>query len=113
MARNNVHTLAGNFGQEGGQGFVRASAIAVAGWSVTRDASGFARPRCRQGLSGDEMFFPLIPDELRKFGYEEGRQFLRDSGGTGFWHEAHFMAGGMEAVYVDLATDVGFLRPRT
>jgi hypothetical protein len=35
--------------------------------------------------------------------------FLRDSGGTGFWHEAYFMRGGMEAVYVDLAKDVGFL----
>ena len=26
------------------------------------------------------------------------RQFLRDSGGTGFWHETYFMRGGMEAV---------------
>ncbi|HEY6292222.1 MAG TPA: DUF4188 domain-containing protein [Terriglobia bacterium] len=25
--------------------------------------------------------------------------FLRDSGGTGFWHEAYFKRGGMEAVY--------------
>src|SRR5215469_10119393 len=24
------------------------------------------------------------------------RQFLRDSGGTGFWHETYFMRGGME-----------------
>jgi hypothetical protein len=38
------------------------------------------------------------------------RQFLRDSGGTGFWHEAYFMSGGMEAVYDDLAADTGFLR---
>ena len=36
--------------------------------------------------------------------------FLRDSGGTGFWHEAYFMRGGMEAVYVDPAKDIGFLR---
>jgi len=35
--------------------------------------------------------------------------FLRDSGGTGFWHEAYFMRGGMEAVYVDMAKGVGFL----
>jgi Domain of unknown function (DUF4188) len=35
--------------------------------------------------------------------------FLRDSGGTGFWHEAYFMRGGMEAVYVDVAKDIGFL----
>ena len=38
------------------------------------------------------------------------RQFLRDSGGTGFWHEAYFMKGGMEAVYDDLVQDIGFLR---
>jgi hypothetical protein len=38
------------------------------------------------------------------------RQFLHDSGGTGFWHEAYFMQGGMEAVYDDMANDTGFLR---
>ena len=38
------------------------------------------------------------------------RAFLRDSGGTGFWHEAYFMRGGMEAVYDDLGADIGFLR---
>jgi len=37
-------------------------------------------------------------------------RFLRDTGGTGFWHEAYFMAGGMEAVYVDMVRDTGFLR---
>ena len=38
------------------------------------------------------------------------QQFLRDSGGTGFWHEAYFMRGGMEAVYNDILQDIGFLR---
>jgi hypothetical protein len=37
------------------------------------------------------------------------RQFLRDSGGTGFWHEAYFMRGGMEAVYDDMVKETGFL----
>lgn len=37
------------------------------------------------------------------------QQFLRDSGGTGFWHEAYFMRGGMEAVYDDMARSTGFL----
>ncbi len=37
------------------------------------------------------------------------RAFLRDSGGTGFWHEAYFMRGGMEAVYVDMVNATGFL----
>lgn len=38
------------------------------------------------------------------------QRFLRDSGGTGFWHEAYFMRGGMEAVYDDMVQDLGFLR---
>lgn len=37
------------------------------------------------------------------------QQFLRDSGGTGFWHEAYFMRGGMEAVYDDMVKATGFL----
>ena len=37
------------------------------------------------------------------------RQFLRNSGGTGFWHEAYFMQGGMEAVYDDMVKSTGFL----
>ena len=36
------------------------------------------------------------------------RGFLRNSGGTGFWHEAYFMRGGMEAVYIDMPVDLGF-----
>jgi hypothetical protein len=38
------------------------------------------------------------------------RQFLHDSGGTGFWHEAYFMQGGMEAIYDDVGSEMGFLR---
>ena len=38
------------------------------------------------------------------------QEFLRDSGGTGFWHETYFMRGGMEAVYDDMVADTGFLR---
>ena len=30
------------------------------------------------------------------------QEFVRDAGGTGFWHEAYFMRGGMEAVFDDL-----------
>jgi hypothetical protein len=36
------------------------------------------------------------------------KQFLRDSGGTGFWHEAYFIRGGMEAVYIDIEAPIGF-----
>ena len=38
------------------------------------------------------------------------KQFLKDSGGTGFWHETYMMGGGMEAIYDDLTQDIGFLR---
>lgn len=37
------------------------------------------------------------------------QQFLHDSGGTGFWHETYFMRGGMEAIYDDVNTALGFL----
>jgi hypothetical protein len=31
------------------------------------------------------------------------REFLRNAEGTGFWHEAYFMRGGMEAIYDDVS----------
>jgi hypothetical protein len=34
--------------------------------------------------------------------------FVRDSGGTGFWHETYFKRGGMEAVYDDIFVPLGF-----
>ena len=36
------------------------------------------------------------------------KNFLRNSGGTGFWHETYFMAGGMEAIYDDMSAPLGF-----
>jgi len=37
------------------------------------------------------------------------KNFLRDSGGTGFWHETYMMRGGMEAIYDDVAAPLGFM----
>jgi hypothetical protein len=37
------------------------------------------------------------------------KNFLRDSGGTGFWHETYFMRGGIEAIYDDIAPPTGLL----
>ena len=37
------------------------------------------------------------------------KQFLRDSGGTGFWHETYFMRGGIEAIYDDMPRPLGLL----
>jgi hypothetical protein len=36
------------------------------------------------------------------------KQFLSNSGGTGFWHETYFMRGGMEAIYDDIPKPTGF-----
>ncbi len=36
--------------------------------------------------------------------------YLRDRGGTSFWHETYFRRGGFEAVYVDVDDDVGLSR---
>jgi hypothetical protein len=36
------------------------------------------------------------------------QDFVRDSGGTGFWHEAYFIRGGMEAIYDDIDARIGF-----
>jgi hypothetical protein len=33
--------------------------------------------------------------------------FLKDAGGTGFWHETYFMRGRMEAVYDDIPSPTG------
>lgn len=38
------------------------------------------------------------------------QKFLRDSGGTGFWHETYSRRHGMEAVYVDMQAPTGMAR---
>ena len=37
------------------------------------------------------------------------KNFLRDSGGTGFWHETYTMRGGMEPIFDDIAPQIGFM----
>jgi Monooxygenase af470-like len=78
-------------------------------------------------LLHEDLIFSLFPPHLgmrqywRDFESLEARarsdphrawwkKFLRDSGGTGFWHETYFMRGGMEAVYDDLRAPVGLLK---
>jgi hypothetical protein len=36
------------------------------------------------------------------------KKFMKESGGTMFWHETFFMRGGMEALYHDLGKPIGF-----
>ncbi len=35
---------------------------------------------------------------------------MKNSGGTGFWHETYLMKGGMEAIYDDVPKPMGFLQ---
>jgi hypothetical protein len=37
------------------------------------------------------------------------KNFLRDSGGTGFWHETYLMRGGIEAIYDDMPQPIGMM----
>ena len=37
------------------------------------------------------------------------KDFLRDSAGTGFWHEMYLLRGGMEAVYDDINKPIGMM----
>jgi Domain of unknown function (DUF4188) len=38
------------------------------------------------------------------------KNFLRDSGGTGFWHETYLKQGGIEAIYDDVPQPIGMMR---
>lgn len=35
------------------------------------------------------------------------QNFVKDSGGTGFWHETYFIRGGIEAIYDDVRKPIG------
>jgi len=54
------------------------------------------------------------PESLLKWTRSEPHRqwwqnFLKDSGGTGFWHETYFRRGGMEAIYDDIVPPIGFM----
>jgi len=54
-------------------------------------------------------------DSLERFARSEPHRewwakFIRDSGGTGFWHETYFMKGGMESIYTDVGDPIGMLK---
>jgi hypothetical protein len=38
------------------------------------------------------------------------KNFLANSGGTGFWHETYLRQGGMEAIYDDVPEPIGLMR---
>jgi hypothetical protein len=35
------------------------------------------------------------------------RAYVKNTGGTGFWHETYFMRGGMEAIYASMPKPLG------
>jgi hypothetical protein len=37
------------------------------------------------------------------------QSFLKDSGGSGFWHETYFRRGGIEAIYDDVPRPLGLM----
>jgi Domain of unknown function (DUF4188) len=54
-------------------------------------------------------------DSLERWSHSEPhklwwQQYLRDSGGTGLWHETYFMGGGIEAIYDDMNRPIGLAR---
>ena len=38
------------------------------------------------------------------------KSFLKNSGGTGFWHETYVRGGGIEAVYDDIPMPIGMMK---
>jgi len=81
-----------------------------------------------EGLLQHEVFlFSLLPAHLGIRQYWRGvdsllawtrsdphrqwwQTFLKDSGGTGFWHETYFRRGGIEAIYDDVAQPIGMMK---
>jgi hypothetical protein len=96
----------------------------ILGFGPRIDASWKARP---DGLLLHEnLIFSLVPlhggmrqywrdfDSLERWARSEPHRiwwqsFLRDSGGTGFWHETYFMRGGIEAIYDDIPKPIGMM----
>jgi Domain of unknown function (DUF4188) len=94
------------------------------GFGPKISASAGAQP---EGLLRHESFlFSLFPmhagirqywrdtDSLLKWTRSEPhrqwwQEFLKNSRGTGFWHETYFRRGGMEAIYDDVPLPIGFL----
>src|SRR5262245_25105962 len=78
-------------------------------------------------LLHEDLLFSLVPphvgmrqywrdfDSMERWARSEPhriwwQEFLKNSGGTGFWHETYFMRGGMEAIYDDVPQPVGMMK---
>jgi len=55
--------------------------------------------------------FQALENWARSMPHQEWwKNFVRDSGGTGFWHETYFRQGGMEAIYDDMPSPIGLMQ---
>jgi hypothetical protein len=78
-------------------------------------------------LLHEQLFFSLFPPHLGMRQYwrdfeslekwvrtmpHQGwwMSFLKDPKGTGFWHETYFLRGGMESIFDNMNSPVGFLK---
>jgi hypothetical protein len=78
-------------------------------------------------LLHEDMIWSLIPphlgmrqywrdlDSLERWTRSEPhrlwwQRFLKDAGGTGFWHETYFARGGVDAIYDDMDRPTGLAR---
>jgi Domain of unknown function (DUF4188) len=95
------------------------------GFGPQIDAATKAKP---EGLLLHEnLIFSIVPlhsgmrqywrdfDSLERWARSEPhriwwQRFLRDTGGTGFWHETYFARGGIEAIYDDLPKPIGMMK---
>jgi Monooxygenase af470-like len=92
-------------------------------FGLGRGINGVARNKPDGLLAHEPVFFGLTHigmrqywrdlESLERFTRSEPhrtwwRNFLRDNGGAGFWHEAYCVREGMEAIYLDMPTPVGF-----
>jgi hypothetical protein len=103
---------------------VVAGLLTLLGFGPKIESSARARP---PGLLHHEVFlFSLFPphagirqywqdfESLERWARSEPhrswwKSFLRDSQGTGFWHETYRMQGGIEAIYDDVPKPIGML----
>jgi hypothetical protein len=95
------------------------------GFGPKIDGSVAAQPDCL--LLHENLIYSLFPPHVGMRQYSRDfeslerwtrtephrlwwKQFLQDSGGTGFWHELYSVRGGFESVYLDVQKPIGFLR---
>src|SRR5579862_3873383 len=77
---------------------------------VTRRPDLFAGPFTPQCASIGLIWNPWRLGARSTMSHQKWwKDFLRDPGGTGFWHETYFRRGGFEAIYDDIPMPIGMM----